>query len=165
VHDVLDDLAVAHGLHATGQLSVRVDDLEVIRRAMAALREHPPTALGGQPVVAIDDLERGEGGLPPTDGLRLRTADGSRVIARPSGTEPKLKIYLEVVVPVDGDAATDPDTETARVETAPEAAHLAAARVEAAPEAARVEAARVEADARLLALRTDVARAAALPER
>ncbi|MFD7131384.1 phospho-sugar mutase [Streptomyces sp. NPDC059894] len=97
--DLLDDLAVEHGLHATDQLSVRVEDLAVIARAMERLRERPPTGLAGLPVVRAEDLTRGTDGLPPTDGLRY-TLDGARVIVRPSGTEPKLKCYLEVVVPV-----------------------------------------------------------------
>ncbi|GAA1478494.1 phospho-sugar mutase [Nocardioides aestuarii] len=98
--DVLDDLAREHGLHATDQLSVRVTDLAEIARAMEALRRTPPTSLGGLAVEQVDDLAEGDGGLPPTDGLRYRLADGARVIVRPSGTEPKLKCYLEVVVPV-----------------------------------------------------------------
>ncbi|MGW0331419.1 phospho-sugar mutase [Streptomyces sp. NPDC003011] len=97
--DLLDDLAVEHGLHATDQLSVRVEDLSVITDAMRRLREHPPTRLAGLPVTRADDLTRGTDRLPPTDGLRY-TLDGARVIVRPSGTEPKLKCYLEVVVPV-----------------------------------------------------------------
>ncbi|PZF80219.1 phospho-sugar mutase [Jiangella anatolica] len=100
--DVLDDLAVAHGLHATDQLSVRVDDLSLIGTAMARLRSAPPSSLAGSDVVTADDLLAGDGGLPPTDGLRYLTADATRVVVRPSGTEPKLKCYLEVVVPVDG---------------------------------------------------------------
>ncbi|MEU5181080.1 phospho-sugar mutase [Streptomyces longwoodensis] len=102
--DLLDDLAVEHGLHATDQLSVRVEDLSVIADAMRRLREHPPTELAGLPVTRAEDLERGTETLPPTDGLRY-TLDGARVVVRPSGTEPKLKCYLEVVVPVDGHAA------------------------------------------------------------
>ena len=97
--DLLDDLAVEHGLHATDQLSVRVDDLSVISDAMRRLREQPPTRLAGLPITKSEDLTKGTDRLPPTDGLRY-TLDGARVIVRPSGTEPKLKCYLEVVVPV-----------------------------------------------------------------
>ncbi|MFF3626393.1 phospho-sugar mutase [Streptomyces sp. NPDC002164] len=97
--DLLDDLAVEHGLHATDQLSVRVQDLSVIADAMRRLRESPPAALGGLDVVSAEDLSRGSAQLPPTDGLRYHLR-GARVIVRPSGTEPKLKCYLEVVVPV-----------------------------------------------------------------
>jgi len=105
--DVLDDLALAHGLHATDQLSVRVTDLGEIAAAMARLRATPPRSLGGLPVESVDDLARGDGGLPPTDGLRYRLGSGARVIVRPSGTEPKLKCYLEVVVPVNPEDGVD----------------------------------------------------------
>jgi phosphomannomutase len=105
--DVLDDLAVAHGLHATDQVSVRVADLSLIAEAMGRLRTTPPTSLGGLAVESVDDLSEGSASLPPTDGLRYHLADGARVIVRPSGTEPKLKAYLEVVVPVDGEAGVD----------------------------------------------------------
>ncbi|MGW6910601.1 phospho-sugar mutase [Streptomyces sp. NPDC054940] len=97
--DRLDDLAVDHGLHATDQLSVRVQDLSVIANAMRQLREQPPTELAGLAITRAEDLTQGTEALPPTDGLRY-TLDGARVIVRPSGTEPKLKCYLEVVVPV-----------------------------------------------------------------
>ncbi|WP_406838633.1 phospho-sugar mutase [Streptomyces sp. AHU1] len=99
--DLLDDIAVAYGLHATDQLSVRVEDLSVIANAMRRLREQPPTELAGLAITKAEDLTRGTDKLPPTDGLRY-TLDGARVIVRPSGTEPKLKCYLEVVVPVGG---------------------------------------------------------------
>jgi phosphomannomutase len=114
--DVLDDLARVHGLHATDQLSVRVTDLAEIGTAMARLRATPPTALGGLEVESVDDLAAGDGGLPPTEGLRYRLASGARVIVRPSGTEPKLKCYLEVVVPVDPDL--DDGVDAARISAA-----------------------------------------------
>jgi phosphomannomutase len=98
--DLLDDIAAEHGLHATDQLSVRVTDLSEIAAAMERLRATPPTALGGLAVEGVDDLALGSAELPPTEGLRYRLAEGGRVIVRPSGTEPKLKCYLEVVVPV-----------------------------------------------------------------
>jgi phosphomannomutase len=98
--DLLDDIAAEHGLHATDQLSVRVTDLGEIGAAMARLRATPPTSLGGLEVVAVDDLAAGSADLPPTEGLRYRLAEGGRVIVRPSGTEPKLKCYLEVVIAV-----------------------------------------------------------------
>lgn len=98
--DLLDDQAERYGLHATAQLSVRVEDLALIRRAMARLRTGPPRELGGRAVESADDLAAGVDGLPPADGLRYRLSGGARVVIRPSGTEPKLKCYLEVVVPV-----------------------------------------------------------------
>ncbi|MEU5808988.1 phospho-sugar mutase [Streptomyces sp. NPDC047718] len=100
--DLLDDLAMAHGLHHTDQLSVRVEDLSIIADAMAALRAEPPASLAGLRVVSAEDLNQGTATLPPTDGLRyyLEGDYKARVICRPSGTEPKLKCYLEVVVPV-----------------------------------------------------------------
>ncbi|MEV7612382.1 phospho-sugar mutase [Streptomyces sp. NPDC089799] len=100
--DLLDDLAMEHGLHATDQLSVRVSDLSVIADAMRTLRAQPPAELAGLRVTSAEDLTRGTETLPPTDGLRyyLEGDYKARVIVRPSGTEPKLKCYLEVVVPV-----------------------------------------------------------------
>lgn len=116
VHDVLDDLAIEHGLHATDQLAVRVEDVTVIHAAMARLRAHPPAVVAGLAVESVEDLEAGADGLPPTDGVRLRLAERTRVIVRPSGTEPKLKCYLEVVVPVvSAGAASAPDVEAARL--------------------------------------------------
>ncbi len=104
--DALDDLARAHGVHATDQLSLRVADLSLIDRAMASLRAEPPATLGGDAVVEARDLAEGSPGLPPTDGLLYRTDGGARVVVRPSGTEPKLKCYLEAVEPVrSGDLA------------------------------------------------------------
>ncbi|MFG2903474.1 phospho-sugar mutase [Kitasatospora sp. NPDC048286] len=102
--DLLDDLALEHGLHATDQLSVRVQDLSLIADAMRRLRERPPTVLAGLQVTRADDLSAGSAELPPTDGLRYYLAGegvrSARIVVRPSGTEPKLKCYLEVVLPV-----------------------------------------------------------------
>jgi phosphomannomutase len=104
--DLLDELAVKHGLHATDQLSVRVEDLSLIAKAMERLRATPPSSLGSYSIERIDDLSQGSESLPPTDGLRYTLSDAARVVVRPSGTEPKLKCYLEVVVPVaDADVA------------------------------------------------------------
>ena len=98
--DVLDDLSVANGVHATDAFAVRVDDLSIIGAVMSRLRRQPPPDIGGVPVMRIDDLSEGSDQLPPTDGLRYHLEDESRVIVRPSGTEPKLKVYLEAIVPV-----------------------------------------------------------------
>ena len=98
--DVLDDIALQHGVYATSQVSVRVSDLSRIAEVMAALRTTPPTSVAGVPVASFEDLEEGADGLPPTDGLRFTLASGARIIVRPSGTEPKVKCYLQSVVPV-----------------------------------------------------------------
>jgi len=100
--DALDDLALRHGLHATDQFSVRVADIAQTTAMVDRLRKDPPATLGGQEVTSVDDLSLGVDGLPPTEGLRYRTEAGGRVIVRPSGTEPKLKCYLETVVTTDG---------------------------------------------------------------
>ncbi|GAB7042075.1 MULTISPECIES: phospho-sugar mutase [Catenuloplanes] len=94
--DRLDELAAEFGVHATDQLSVRVGDLSEIATMMTRLRAATPATLLGEPLTAAEDL------LPDADVLILRTAS-ARVVVRPSGTEPKLKAYLEVVEPV-GDA-------------------------------------------------------------
>ena len=98
--DLLDDLAREYGLYATSALSLRVTDLAEIDAAMARLRATPPTSLGALTVTSVDDLALGSDDLPPTEGLRYRLAPHGRVVVRPSGTEPKLKSYLEVVLPV-----------------------------------------------------------------
>jgi phosphomannomutase len=98
--DLLNDIAAEFGLHATDQLSVRFTDLDGIAAAMDRLRTSPPSTLGGLAVTKVEDLAQGTADLPPTDGLRYTLAEGARVIVRPSGTEPKVKCYLEVVVPV-----------------------------------------------------------------
>jgi phosphomannomutase len=115
LRDVLDDIARTHGLHATDQLSVRFTDLAQIPATMARLRESPPTSLGGFAVERVDDLTLGTPDLPPTDGLRYVLADRARVIVRPSGTEPKVKCYLEVVVQVE---ATEDGVDAARISAA-----------------------------------------------
>lgn len=90
----LDEISRTYGVHETDQLSVRVGDLTIIRDAMATVRADPPTELAGETVV-FADLATGSADLPPTDGVALR-GDTINVVLRPSGTEPKLKAYLEV---------------------------------------------------------------------
>jgi phosphomannomutase len=107
LQDRLDEIARTYGLHATEQLSVRVSDLSLITKAMADFRSSPPRQIGGFDVLSVDDLAQGLGDLPPTDALRFRLAENGRLVMRPSGTEPKLKCYFEVVVPAD-------DLDTAR---------------------------------------------------
>ncbi|TSD65214.1 phospho-sugar mutase [Aeromicrobium piscarium] len=103
--DRLQEIYAEHGWHATGQVALRVEDLSVIGETMQRLRTSPPTELGGRAVTRVDDLAAGYAGLPPTDGIRLQLGEDARVIVRPSGTEPKIKCYLEVVIPVDDDLA------------------------------------------------------------
>jgi len=99
LQDKLDDLAKEHGVHATKQVSVRVSDVARIAEVMASLRNEPPEAIGGLDVTRFIDLEEGSD-LPPTNGLLFELAGNARVIVRPSGTEPKVKAYLQAVVPV-----------------------------------------------------------------
>jgi phosphomannomutase len=97
-----DDLERAHGVHLAGQLSPRIPQpAEVMRRLRAA----PPAALGGAPVEAVTDFMDAGTGLPPSDVLRYALGGGARVAVRPSGTEPKIKAYLEVTEPPGDDLA------------------------------------------------------------
>ncbi len=100
----LDDLARTHGLYLTGQVSARFDDPAAIAAVVDRLRTDAPTVLAGSPVSTVTDLSSGVDGLLPTDGFRLFTEADDRVVVRPSGTEPKVKCYLEVVVPLAPDA-------------------------------------------------------------
>ncbi len=100
VNDVLDDLALTYGLYATDQVSVRVSDRARIPKIIAALRANPPQSIAGKQVTGFLDLESSESDLPPTDGLLFELEGNARVIIRPSGTEPKVKCYLQAVVQV-----------------------------------------------------------------
>ena len=97
--DRLDELAAEFGVYVTDQLSIRVDDLSEIDATMARVRQKPPASLLDEAVTSIEDLE------PEADVVVLRTAS-ARVVVRPSGTEPKLKAYLEIVEPVAGGDVT-----------------------------------------------------------
>ncbi len=97
VAERLDEIARTHGVHLTAQLSFRVSDLSLIADAMGRLRANLPAELAGVPVAA-SDLGAGWNGLPPTDGV-LFEGEGVRAVARPSGTEPKLKVYLQTSLP------------------------------------------------------------------
>jgi phosphomannomutase len=105
--DVLDDLARRHGLHLSGQLSVRLDDPDEIARRVDAIVSSPPPSLADSPVAKTVDLSQGYDGLPPTEGVLLLTERDDQVVIRPSGTEPKVKCYLEVIEPVAPDADFD----------------------------------------------------------
>lgn len=115
LRDVLDQLAVSHGVHATGQRSVRRDGKDgqaEIAWAVAAMRKNPPATLAKRVVTKVDDLTQHGGPQPPTDGVRLWLdrpdgSPGARVVIRPSGTEPKLKCYLEVIASVTGRTVTE----------------------------------------------------------
>jgi len=92
---LLDELGAEIGHFASGQVSLRVDDLSLIGRLMQSLRTSPPASFGARAIETAEDLAAGVEGMPAGDVLRYRLADGSRVIVRPSGTEPKLKVYID----------------------------------------------------------------------
>ncbi|MCD1571689.1 phospho-sugar mutase [Agromyces mediolanus] len=96
VADHLDDFVERFGCFASAQVSIRVTDLARIGEVMARLRANPPAEVGGIRVERIEDLAEG-GELPPSDVLRIVLAGGGRVMVRPSGTEPKLKVYIDAV--------------------------------------------------------------------
>jgi len=96
VADHLDEFVERFGCFASAQVSIRVTDLARIAEVMARLRANPPAEVGGIRVERIEDLAEG-GELPPSDVLRIVLAGGGRVMVRPSGTEPKLKVYIDAV--------------------------------------------------------------------
>ncbi len=108
IADHLVEFADRFGAFASTQISLRVANLSEIPAISSKFRNSPPTTLGGQSVSAVDDFANGFENFPPTDLIRLTIEGGSRVIVRPSGTEPKLKIYIDAAV-------TDGDNRTARV--------------------------------------------------
>ena len=145
--DLLDDLHRRHGVHASGQRSIRFESAsgkqQPMKSAMAALRDAPPTALAGAAVTAVHDLAAGSSHLPPAEVVVLELLGmEARVIVRPSGTEPKMKVYSEAAVAVsdgdrgDGDGDDGAGLRSARVEARTRVAALldAAVRHVADPE-------------------------------
>lgn len=102
--DRLDEIETTFGVHAGTQLSLRAegpDGLDAIRDAVQRLRTSPPAVLGGVAVSSVADLAKGYEGLAPTDGVVLELGSRGRVVVRPSGTEAKLKAYVEITAPPD----------------------------------------------------------------
>ena len=95
--DLLDEIWARHGFHATEQISIRLSDLSKVGVILGGLRNNPPQNIAGREVTSIDDLAAPKDGLPPTDGLRIWLDGGVRIIIRPSGTEAKMKCYIEVI--------------------------------------------------------------------
>jgi phosphomannomutase len=97
VLDLLNEIWARHGFHATEQISIRLSDLSKVDVILGGLRRNPPLDIAGRAVTSIDDLAAPTDGLPPTDGLRIWLDGGVRIIIRPSGTEAKMKCYIEVI--------------------------------------------------------------------
>ena len=113
IADLLAELGDTYGHFSSGQVSIRVDDLSIIGRVMLALRTLPPVQIAGRPVASAEDLLHAAAGQPSGDVLRYRLDDGSRVIVRPSGTEPKLKVYIDAA----GASADEARAAVAEIET------------------------------------------------
>ena len=99
ISEYLQKINAEYGFHKTVQISIRVADLSSIGRILDSIRRSQPAEIAGLKVLRFDDLLKPQGTLPPTDGLRFYLERDVRVIIRPSGTEPKVKCYIEVVVP------------------------------------------------------------------
>ena len=97
VLDLLNEIWTRHGFHATEQISIRLSDLSKVDVILGGLRRNPPLDIAGRTVTSIDDLAAPADGLPATDGLRIWLDGGVRIIIRPSGTEAKMKCYIEVI--------------------------------------------------------------------
>jgi phosphomannomutase len=104
IADQLDAFAAEFGAFASGQVATRVDDLSRIGEIMASLRSTPPSTLGGLDVLTTTDYSNGVEGFPPSDILRYDLTGGARVIVRPSGTEPKVKVYIDTVADTSAEA-------------------------------------------------------------
>jgi phosphomannomutase len=103
--DRAGEFAEKFGAFASSQISLRFTDLSEIPRLMKRLRDNPPAKVGDAEVATIDDFEHGFGDFGPNDILRIWMTDGSRIVVRPSGTEPKLKVYIDTTS-TSGDAAS-----------------------------------------------------------
>jgi phosphomannomutase len=97
LQDLLNEVWKRDGFHATEQISIRFTDLSKMDLILADLRANAPKEISGLLVESIDDLAKPSNDLPPTEGIRIWLAGGIRVIIRPSGTEPKMKCYIEVI--------------------------------------------------------------------
>jgi len=97
--DYLDEIWSTYGFHATEKISIRVNSIAQVDTLLARLRKNPPQSIGGFALTQADDLERPTDGLPPTNGLRYWFGPNLRVIIRPSGTEAKMKCYIELCAP------------------------------------------------------------------
>jgi phosphomannomutase len=104
IADHLEAFAAEFGAFASGQVATRVDDLSRIGEIMASLRSTPPTTLGGLDVHTVTDYADGVAGFPPSDILRYDLSGDARVIVRPSGTEPKVKVYIDTVADTPAEA-------------------------------------------------------------
>ncbi|MEI6866943.1 MAG: phospho-sugar mutase [Actinomycetes bacterium] len=109
VIEYLDQIWNTYGFHRTEQISIRVASLDQVDQVLAKIRSDRPEAIAGYKVIKFEDLLVPENELPPTNGLRIWLEQGVRIIIRPSGTEAKLKCYIEVVRP----GGTDQDKESA----------------------------------------------------
>ncbi|MFE7068366.1 phospho-sugar mutase [Microbacterium sp. NPDC057658] len=110
--DLVREVGDTYGHFASAQVSVRVADLSLIGSVMLSLRSLPPTQIAGRSIASAEDLLQSAPGQPSGDVLRYRLSDGSRVIVRPSGTEPKLKVYIDAT----GDSAEAAATAVAELE-------------------------------------------------
>ncbi|MSO42679.1 MAG: phospho-sugar mutase [Candidatus Planktophila sp.] len=95
--DLLNEIWLRHGFHATEQIAIRLTDLSQVGTIMGRLRKNPPAEIAGHRVTSIDDLSKPTDDLPPTDSLRIWLDGTIRIIIRPSGTEAKMKCYIEVI--------------------------------------------------------------------
>jgi phosphomannomutase len=93
--EILNSIYEEFGVHLTKQLSFRFDSVAKAKEITSKLISNPPSRIGEFSLEKVEDMNKGIDGLPPSTGIRLLTKNG-RIIVRPSGTEPKLKCYLEV---------------------------------------------------------------------
>ena len=98
IYSYLDEIWAEIGYHRTEQLSIRVSEISTISKILSSLIQNPPTQIAGHKVTSFEDLSKA---TLSTTGIRIRAGENIRVIIRPSGTEPKLKTYIEVIGEVD----------------------------------------------------------------
>jgi len=97
ISEMLNEVWAKYGFHGTRQVSIRTSHVKEITKIMQSFRTNLPNKIGDFKVTKFDDLEHPSNGLPPTNGVRIWLDGQYRVIVRPSGTEPKVKCYIEVV--------------------------------------------------------------------